>query len=592
MHCLAFLQRSICSAILMALVALTAVQAIWTGDFLSTTTTGYTVQSDGMGSITIALTQPPVCTGFLYLQSDQADLDQCMLTFTRDNYNVPQTVQVVSKQFLDTYNIYVAAKYVGCAGDALYGRESLIHLVGAQTKSATCAVTGDPHYTTFDGNNANVLTIMGSGDFYLVKSDLITVQARQSGCLNQATCIFGLAIRFGDAIWLVDPNRAGESSLNHIGQNGVQWVQRNEGIQSTILTANGFDSLNFQLSGGSTITLDIHNINGTTNYINFQLSISGHMQHRVLGLCGTFDGNLANDYTGSDGHVYSGDTLRAQVAADFYSLAPNFAETPLGLYGNSWRVPESDNLFKCGVNCDSVQPSVFNTQLNHCVWPNIPATPPVMTTTTTTTTTTAATATTAPYDGTDDDTDYGTDNGTDYGNHHAQPPFHPVIVDQTPNGYMIHQGTDHDGAPIIPPPTVIPPAISAHALQAAVDACSTMITGTPACVPYTHLPSLISMCQLDMRASQAADPAAIYKSYNLVYATSCARGLRLQRNNPSRVSAMAANTKMRAMGFGDHDCDSSCAVCSDRGCLQCKDAQNYHVNGGTCVRIPHISHDY
>ncbi|KAL7751233.1 hypothetical protein RI367_003439 [Sorochytrium milnesiophthora] len=540
-----------------SLLVLPVVQAQWTGNLLNTATSGFTLDGDGMGFITIALTRQPVCNGILYLQSDQADLDRCMLMFTQDNYTEPQSVKVASKQFLNSYNISITAKYVGCAGDDQYGREFIIPLVGAQSASAVCTVSGDPHYITFDGTAANVLTYMGIGDFYLVKSDVLTIQARQWQCMGQATCVYSLAMRYGDAVWILNPN----SGVTDVRSN-LQWVSRNNGVIATLIKAD-FNSFSFSLAGGTTIRADIHYINANKgSYMDVQVALAGHLKHRVMGLCGTFDGNPANDYMGADGHIYSGDVVRAQVAADGYGVAPGFNQSQLGLYGNSWRVPDEDNLFKCGANCVSVQPSVFNTRLNHCRYPVIPVTPPAPKTTTTTTTV-AATATETPC---------------------LHPP--PVIVDNTPHGHYVIQGADHDGVDVIPPRPIQPPHIRDADLQTAIDGCTTMITGTPACARFSSLSSLIDLCKVDMRGSRAADPSVVYRTYNLAYATACARGLRLHKSHPSKAVAATAAKHERDHGFGDHPCDKQCNVCSDRGCLQCFDPNNWHVNAGKCVQIP------
>ncbi|KAL7746468.1 hypothetical protein RI367_008223 [Sorochytrium milnesiophthora] len=498
----------------------------WQSDLLDV---HVSTDGDGVGIMTIALNVQPTCDGTIYLQADRVQLDKCMLTFSHDSYRNAQTVRIISPPSLDANDVQIVVKYVGCPGDAQYGREVSIPLNGINNHVGTCTVLGDPHFTTFDRSTYPALTFMGYGPYYYVKSPALTIQAQQEPCSGTASCIIRLGVRLGNAAFLVDSDRS--------GQNALQWLNRNSGVQSTFSSSDGIDHFHFDLAGGSSMDLDVFPGHGRRN-INMYLHLSSHLRDKVHGLCGRWDGNPDNDFTGSAGHVYPAEHL-----VNIGQTNPYAASSALKTYGESWRIPSSDNYFGCLGQCESIRgPSSLNADYNQCHWPYIPPPPPGV---------------------------------KDY---------------KAPQGHFVIQGVDYDHT--VPPPPVAttgpstqPPATAAQ-IQAAADRCQVMITGDATCAPYTNLDSLRRSCRSDISVSNATDPATVYRMYNLAYATACSRALRLQKTHGSKLVALMASSKERALGFGDHDCDSRCAKCTDRGCTVCTDADNYHVNAGRCVPIP------
>ncbi|KAL7749973.1 hypothetical protein RI367_004488 [Sorochytrium milnesiophthora] len=473
----------------------------WQSDLLDV---HVSTDGDGVGIMTIALNIQPTCDGTIYLQADRVQLDKCMLTFSHDSYRNAQTIRIISPPSLDANDVQIVVKYVGCPGDAQYGREVSIPLNGINNHVGTCTVLGDPHFTTFDRSTYPALTFMGYGPYYYVKSPALTIQAQQEPCSGTASCIIRLGVRLGNAAFLVDSDRS--------GQNALQWLNRNSGVQSTFSSSDGIDHFHFDLAGGSSMDLDVFPGHGRRN-INMYLHLSSHLRDKVHGLCGRWDGNPDNDFTGSAGHVYPAEHL-----VNIGQTNPYAASSALKTYGESWRIPSSDNYFGCLGQCESVK---------------------------------------------------------DY---------------KAPQGHFVIQGVDYDHTAPPPPvattgPSTQPPATAAQ-IQAAADRCQVMITGDTTCAPYTNLDSLWRSCRSDISVSNATDPATVYRMYNLAYATACSRALRLQKTHGSKLVALLASSKERALGFGDHDCDQRCAKCTDRGCTVCADADNYHVNAGRCVPIP------
>ncbi|KAL7749203.1 hypothetical protein RI367_005355 [Sorochytrium milnesiophthora] len=535
------------------------------------------VIADNSTSVTlqIALKQAPQCDASLFLQSENAMFDNCVLNFDANSYNVSQSVMVIPKPFTPAMvdgaanstgplTLPMSIKYVGCAGDDNYGKEVDIPITMNPGPVGVCSVLGDPHYQMFD--QQVMYHFQGQGDFYLVKSEQLTIQSRQSACFTQASCIRTLAVRYGDSVFIIDPTKN--------GQDALQWVAQTNGVQSSYTEANAVQSFNFALAGGSTLKLDINQPGTATAWINVYLTLASHFASQVTGLCGTFDYNPTNDFTDASGTVHDMATAYTDSTNDMFNVQPGFNQTQLAQFANSWVVPDDDNIFNCLGNCPAVQPTPLNINVHQCRFPVIPAVPPP-----------------APAQ-------YGADASGSAMVANGTPSvvanmFNPVFVNLIPNGYLKTLGTVFDNQPILMPPPIIMPSTPEFDVDAAAARCDDVITRKPECDPYVTVSPLVDMCQSDIKGAMGANssfPDVVYQMYNLAYATACARGLSLRCSDPRSHIAHAARRLEAKLRFGYSPCDPNCGKCTDRGCLQCVDSTNFMVSSGVCVpNLPPLS---
>jgi hypothetical protein len=98
----------------------------------------------------------------------------------------------------------------------------------------------------------------------------------------------------------------------------------------------------------SSVAISIYNPKAT--YVTMLVSIPALYQGRVAGLCGTFDGNIANDYKIPNSTVLPEGSTVQELYYDF---------------GLLWRVPQSESLFDYSLptkDYNTVNPGVANPQ--------------------------------------------------------------------------------------------------------------------------------------------------------------------------------------------------------------------------------------
>uniref|UniRef100_A0A3Q3NA32 SCO-spondin n=1 Tax=Mastacembelus armatus TaxID=205130 RepID=A0A3Q3NA32_9TELE len=170
--------------------------------------------------------------------------------------------------------------------------------------AGVCVATGDPHYVTFDGR---CYTFLGDCQYVLARetSGLFSVTAENVPCGSTGvTCTKSVTLSLGNTIIHLLRGKA-------VTVNGmpVTLPRSYSGSGLTLERVGLFVSLTSQL--GVTLLWD----GGMRVYVR----LAAHLQGRVGGLCGNFDGDTENDFTTRQGIV----------------------ESTAELFGNSWKVSPS-----------------------------------------------------------------------------------------------------------------------------------------------------------------------------------------------------------------------------------------------------------
>jgi hypothetical protein len=251
-------------------------------------------------------TQPsaPV-TVYLFAEgvgADKVKLTACSFTFTADNWSDPQQVTLVTKSGFESssVNTNFKLKITSDSTDSVYHELSKSAEISRTSASAAmCTSWGDPHYVTFDQKKFN---FYGDGDYYLIREETATfaVQTRQGGCSKngRVTCNFGVAVMYQDAVILayIDANsgsfsyeRPSDSGEDSDEDSSLKMYQLSNKLWS-IKTSDGIEvKLRVDWWGG-----------GKTHYINVYTTLPPKYRDTVTGLCGTFDDNPNNDYSGTE----------------------------------------------------------------------------------------------------------------------------------------------------------------------------------------------------------------------------------------------------------------------------------------------------
>ncbi|KAJ3073073.1 hypothetical protein HDU98_002279 [Podochytrium sp. JEL0797] len=155
---------------------------------------------------TVQLGSAPVNgTVQISLNVDGFKFDQNQVNFTPANWNQPQQVRIVANegaaagtsQLAYTINSPCLENFHQCSGNYFINHEA-----PAAKPTMHCAVTGDPHMSTFDGSG---ISYQGVGGFYYVKSTYLEVQGYQYPCSpNDAiSCVGAVSVRYGDSVLMI-----------------------------------------------------------------------------------------------------------------------------------------------------------------------------------------------------------------------------------------------------------------------------------------------------------------------------------------------------------------------------------------------------
>ena len=196
---------------------------------------------------------------------------------------------------------------------------------GSSPDNFTCQGFGAAHYTTFDGAGYSFGTY---GEFYLMKSNPLTAQARQIPCMGGSFCISSVAVKTGSTSITIRASYDGSGKA-------LVWLNRKLTDTTTLDLENGFrfHKISPQAYEISTKTILLR-LKAWQKYLSFELTSVAQFCTTASGLCSSCDSNIENDFRNSTGAVYWGQSISQREIVNIFS--------------SQWRVSVSDSLFLFG----------------------------------------------------------------------------------------------------------------------------------------------------------------------------------------------------------------------------------------------------
>lgn len=473
----------------------------------------------------------PKCS--VYVEAPSLSFDKCALDYSPENYNVAQALKIVPIPFQtaaqEAREIPLNLK-VWCPGSPAHNQTVAYTVKRGALAAGQCIVSGDPHYKTFDQDIARTYHYQGAGIFYLVRSPSLTVQAIQSKCLGKTTCVSQLAVRYGKTVFVVDGTAARGSSLKKVTE--LEAVTVSTSVEGSI------ENYNFALTGGSDIKVRIGKFDQFP-YMDVTITLATHYYRQTDGLCGKYDGDATNDYTGSDGAMCPQATCFQESSEDPTNEKPNFDKTNLHRFAQSYKVPDEDNIFLCGGNCRGTNTYPVQGQYNECQIPPL------------------------------------------------KEPEPPIYVPPIPNGYqpIIDLPKYEPKQPTLEVPgNVTAPAIPANIVDVAARGCLEVIKEIADCAPFANVKGYQGLCEFDIRANIPAQVA--YDLYKAQYEGVCVRAMlsKLKEPKPEERKKYAEIARQRGYGRNPCTCGED-ARCTERGCV-CREPGQVFSNGKCNLPAP------
>ncbi|OWF39666.1 uncharacterized protein LOC110464752 [Mizuhopecten yessoensis] len=191
-----------------------------------------------------------------------------------------------------------------------------------------CAVRTDPNMWTFD---KGYWFYQQSGEHVLYKHDILPIRVHTvfDSCVWGGACVYGVAVRNGDALFVVNLCRSTVGTPWTSSTTNTNHYIEQRACDNTHMTVEtkGSDFYMVTLSSGTVVTISIRiDSNSQYTYVRYvQVKPSLIDWGASEGLCGVLDGNIANDMQKRDGSIATswsefGIDWRLDPAADGNSL--------------------------------------------------------------------------------------------------------------------------------------------------------------------------------------------------------------------------------------------------------------------------------
>ncbi|XP_077865016.1 von Willebrand factor D and EGF domain-containing protein-like [Saccoglossus kowalevskii] len=293
--------------------------------------------------------------------------DQCAAILTTDNADGPVTVRVkATRDFFSDGDgeVYLSFLPIETTNSKLWNGYAITDTITIRTydrdrSSRKCCGNGDPHYSTFDGKHFDVYK---PGEYVYYRHEFLPyeIQTRLTQC-GSVACTCGLVVRANDDVIIVDRCKVQEEEVVVYYRNGERYSYYRTYSKLTIkIIQNGDMTPGFRLvRTNSGYNYQVHFPNGAFveasggYYLDICLSpASDDYGWLNGGLCGSYDGNYANDFLKGPFNSANREYLPAR------SNAHEFSDT--------WRLPEGNNLFYGEID-DSESDRKNSTQIPE--WP-------------------------------------------------------------------------------------------------------------------------------------------------------------------------------------------------------------------------------
>ncbi|KAJ3408955.1 Protein GPR15L, partial [Chytridiales sp. JEL 0842] len=322
-----------------------------------------------------------------------ATLSDCTLTFTPENWNVPKQVNVAANPDFDDKHVStkltLTAVLDGPCEATRHKCEQKIDINRKYRKGKACQSTGDPHYSTFDGLT---YSFQGHGAFYLVKSDLLSVQAYQYPCLVQGTlqttCNGAVAVKYKNSAAILSITKNG--NWDSKDKNSKPTLQRiSPNIDDMVYTEKG-NGWTLTMDDGASVTITVGSQQNMF-WLDVSIFLPACYTDKVGGLC-----NFHKQEEDSEKVFKCRNGKKIKHAGE---LAKNLIDE----FGGSWVVDGDDHMFSGKWKKDMKHPITYKPKpgckpVHNRVCPPRPTTTTQVITTTTrhviTTTTTLPVTTT------------------------------------------------------------------------------------------------------------------------------------------------------------------------------------------------------